>query len=39
MPEQRLDVDELGPSLEEPGRIDVPELMGGDLLVEARAIE
>jgi hypothetical protein len=39
VPEQRLDVHELGAGLEEPGRIGVPELVRRDFLVEARAIE
>jgi hypothetical protein len=39
MPEQRLDVHEFGAGFEEPGGVGMAELVGGDLLVEARAIE
>ena len=34
-----MDVHGLGAALEEPRRVGVPELVGRDLLVEARAIE
>jgi hypothetical protein len=35
MPEQHLDVHELGSGLQEPGRVGVPELVGGDRLIDA----
>jgi hypothetical protein len=37
MPQQHLDVHELRAGLQEPDRIGMPELMGGDLLIDATA--
>jgi hypothetical protein len=35
MPQQHLDVDELGAGLQQPGRVGVAELMRRDLLLDA----